>query len=45
MGSSVRNIAVVIPKYGLVGGGEKFALELTERIAASGRYKVHVFAN
>jgi UDP-glucose:(heptosyl)LPS alpha-1,3-glucosyltransferase len=45
MGSSARNIAVVIPKYGLVGGGEKFALELTERIAASGRYRVHVFAN
>jgi UDP-glucose:(heptosyl)LPS alpha-1,3-glucosyltransferase len=45
MGSPVRNIAVVIPKYGLVGGGEKFALELTERIAASGRYRVHVFAN
>lgn len=45
MESSVRNIAVVIPKYGLVGGGEKFALELTERIAAVGRYRVHVFAN
>jgi UDP-glucose:(heptosyl)LPS alpha-1,3-glucosyltransferase len=45
MGSAVRNIAVVIPKYGLVGGGEKFALELTERIAANGRYNVHVFAN
>jgi UDP-glucose:(heptosyl)LPS alpha-1,3-glucosyltransferase len=45
MGSEVRNIAVVIPKYGLVGGGEKFALELTERIAASGRYNVHVFAS
>jgi UDP-glucose:(heptosyl)LPS alpha-1,3-glucosyltransferase len=28
-----------------VGGGEKFALELTERIAASGGYNVHVFAN
>ena len=26
-------IAVVIPKYGLVGGGEKLAAELTERIA------------
>ena len=45
MGISARTIAVVIPKYGLVGGGEKFALELTERIAASGRYHVHVFAN
>ncbi|HTZ39967.1 MAG TPA: glycosyltransferase family 4 protein [Syntrophales bacterium] len=45
MEMSARTIAVVIPKYGLVGGGEKFALELTERIAASGRYNVHVFAN
>ncbi len=38
-------IAVVIPKYGLVGGGEKFALELTERIAQNPRYEIHVFAN
>ncbi|MBW2630765.1 MAG: glycosyltransferase family 4 protein [Deltaproteobacteria bacterium] len=38
-------IAVVIPKYGLVGGGEKFVRELTERIASNHRYDVHVFAN
>ena len=38
-------IAVVIPKYGLVGGGEKFAQELTERISENHRYEVHVFAN
>ena len=39
-------IAVVIPRYGLVGGGEFFALELTERIAAmSPSYEIHVFAN
>ena len=38
-------IAVVVPKYGLVGGGEKFAQELTERIAVDHRYDVHVFAN
>jgi UDP-glucose:(heptosyl)LPS alpha-1,3-glucosyltransferase len=38
-------IAVVIPKYGLVGGGEKFALELTERIARSFPCEMHVFAN
>ena len=38
-------IAVVIPKYGLVGGGERFVRELTERIAADHRYDVHVFAN
>jgi len=40
-----RNIAVVVPKYGLVGGGEKFVFELTERIAVNDRYKIHVFAN
>ena len=38
-------VAVVIPKYGLVGGGEHFARELTERIAMDCRYDVHVFAN
>ncbi len=36
---------MVIPKYGLVGGAEGFAAELTERIAADPRYEVHVFAN
>jgi len=40
-----RRIAVVIPKFGLVGGAEGFAAELTERIAADPRFKVHVFAN
>ena len=29
-------IAVVIPKYGLVGGAEGFAYELTERLAMGG---------
>jgi len=38
-------IAVVVPKYGLVGGGERFAAELTERLARTGRYEFHVFAN
>jgi len=36
---------VVIPKFGLVGGAEGFAAELTERIAADPRFEVHVFAN
>ncbi len=36
---------MVIPKYGLIGGGERFAAELTERLAAKGRYEFHVFAN
>jgi UDP-glucose:(heptosyl)LPS alpha-1,3-glucosyltransferase len=38
-------IAVVIPKYGLVGGAEGFAAQLTERIALNPRYEIHVFAN
>lgn len=38
-------IAVVIPKYGLMGGAEGFAAELTERIAANPEFEVHVFAN
>ena len=40
-----RKIAVVIPKFGLVGGAEGFAALLTERIAADPRFEVHVFAN
>jgi UDP-glucose:(heptosyl)LPS alpha-1,3-glucosyltransferase len=36
---------VVIPKYGLIGGGERFASELTERLARKGKYEFHVFAN
>ncbi|MFA6282826.1 MAG: glycosyltransferase family 4 protein [Desulfurivibrionaceae bacterium] len=43
--AEVKKIAVVIPKYGLVGGGEQFALQLTEKIARNPRYDVHVFAN
>ncbi len=45
MRSKVYKIAVVVPKYGLIGGGERFVLELTERIALNHRYDVHVFAN
>ena len=40
-----RKVAVVVPKYGTVGGGEKFVYELTERLARDGRYEIHVFAN
>ena len=40
-----RRIAVVIPKYGLVGGAEGFAAGLTERISADPRFEIHVFAN
>jgi UDP-glucose:(heptosyl)LPS alpha-1,3-glucosyltransferase len=42
---AVRRVAVVIPKYGLIGGGERFARELTERLARKGKYEFHVFAN
>ncbi len=43
---ATRNkIAVVIPKYGLVGGAEGFVAELTERIAQDEQYDIHVFAN
>ena len=46
MTASARpRVAVVVPKYGTVGGGERFAYELTERLARDGRYEIHVFAN
>lgn len=38
-------IAVVIPKYGLVGGGEKLVAELTERIVQKSSYEIHILAN
>ena len=42
---NTKKIAIVIPKYGLVGGAERFAYELTERLAVNGEYDIHVFAN
>lgn len=41
----ITKIAVVVPKYGLVGGGERFVYELTERLAETGQFDIHVFAN
>lgn len=38
-------IAVVIPRYGLPGGSEGFAHELTSRLARRPEWEVHVFAN
>jgi UDP-glucose:(heptosyl)LPS alpha-1,3-glucosyltransferase len=38
-------IAVVIPKYGLVGGAETFVFEVCERLASRGEFEIHVFAN
>lgn len=40
-----KKIAVVVPKYGLVGGGERFVRELTERLAQNATYDIHVLAN
>lgn len=40
-----KKIAVVVPKYGLVGGGERFAAELTVRLAENSYNDIHVFAN
>lgn len=40
-----KRIAVVIPKFGLVGGAEQFALELTSRFAGNPDFDIHVFAN
>jgi len=40
-----KKLAIVIPKYGLVGGAERFAYELTERLSYNEKYDVHVFAN
>lgn len=43
--SITRKIAVVIPKYGLVGGAEGFAASLTEQLARDSAFEIHVFAN
>jgi len=43
--SAIPTIAVIVPKYGLVGGSERFVFEVTERLARTGRYECHVFAN
>ena len=40
-----QKIAVIVPKYGLVGGGERFASEVTERLAGNNNLEIHVFAN
>lgn len=43
--TSRPKIAVVVSKYGLVGGGERFVLELTERLAQSYSFDLHVFVH
>ena len=41
----MRKIAVVIPKFGLVGGAEQFASELSEKLSSGHQETLHVFAN
>jgi UDP-glucose:(heptosyl)LPS alpha-1,3-glucosyltransferase len=41
----MHNIAVVIPKYGLVGGAEQTTAELTDRLANQTDFDFHVLAN
>lgn len=38
-------IAIIAEKYGGIGGSERFVKEVTERLAATGKYEFHVFAN
>ena len=45
MKHNIHKIAVVIPKYGLVGGAEHFVSELTRRLSLNPRYDIHVFTN
>ena len=42
---NAKKIAVIIPKYGLLGGAERFVYELTERLSLNKKYDFHVFAN
>ena len=41
----MKKIAVIIPKYGLLGGAEQFVAELTGRLAYQTGYDFHVCAN
>ena len=41
----MKKIAVVIPKYGLLGGAEQFAAELTDRLISATGFDFHVYAN
>lgn len=43
----MQKIAVVIPKYGLLGGAEQFVAELTDRLVECNKHNLdfHVYAN
>ena len=45
MTKTIHKIAIVIPKYGLVGGAENFVSELTKYLSVNRQYDIHVFAN
>ncbi len=36
-------IAIIAYAYGTIGGSERFVQEVTERLAATGKYEIHVF--
>lgn len=38
-------IAVIVPKYGLLGGAERFVYELTERLSGFKDFAIDVFSN
>ncbi|OPY11434.1 MAG: putative glycosyltransferase EpsD [Syntrophus sp. PtaB.Bin138] len=38
-------VAIVVPKYGLVGGGERFSSKITGHLALNENFDFHVFAN
>ncbi len=38
-------VAIVVPKYGLVGGGERFSSKITGLLAQNENFDFHVFAN
>lgn len=44
-GGARPRIAVIAEGYGTAGGSERFVQEVTERLAATGRYQFHVFAH
>ena len=38
-------IAIVIPRFGLIGGAENFALQTARKLASNSSFRVHVFSN
>lgn len=40
-----KKIAVIIPKYGMIGGAEQFVAQLTDKLITSTEHDFHVYAN